>query len=243
MSFPSFAGHISNESGGLTAESEKGDNKMESTKLEEIGKAVASMLGGAVSSQAPQLPGLLLQLLADGKPLSPKQIVAELDVSPDDLASALQQSTAVELDEDGNVVAAFGLSLNPTPHSFEVGGNALHTWCALDTLYIPAVINQTARVESTCPVTGARIRLSVKPGGVESLEPADAVVVIAVEGASQGCGSIQKSFCDHVHFLSSPDAASEWSADRQMTIILSVDDAHKVGGIMVEHIFEKPSGK
>jgi alkylmercury lyase len=216
---------------------------METTQLEEIGKAVASMLGGAVSSQAPQLPGPLLRLLADGKPVSPKQIAADLDILPDNLTSALQQSTAVELDEDGNVVAAFGLSLNPTPHHFEVAGNALHAWCALDTLYIPVVIKQTARVESICPVTGAKIRLSVTPDGVESLEPADAVLVIAVEGASQCGASIQESFCDHVHFLSSPEAASEWSADRQMTIILSVDDAHKVGGIMVEHVFDKPSGE
>ena len=222
---------------------EETTNYMETTKLEEIGKAVASMLGGAVSSQAPQLPGSLLRLLADGKPVSPEQIKADLKISPDDLATELQQSTAVELDEDGNVVAAFGLSLKPTPHRFEVAGNALHAWCALDTLYIPAVIKQTARVESTCPVTGTKIRLSVTPDGVESLEPADTVLVIAAEGASECCSSIQESFCEHVLFLSSPEAAAEWSADRQMTIILSVDDAHKVGAIMVEYIFDRPSGE
>ena len=124
---------------------------MEETKLHEIGRAVAGMLNGAASTEQPELPGLLLRLLAEGSPISPSRVAAELNMAPDELASALERSTAVELDEEGNVTAAFGLTLSATPHRFQANGHEFYTWCALDTLYIPGVIGQTAKVESTCP--------------------------------------------------------------------------------------------
>jgi alkylmercury lyase len=163
-------------------------------------------------------------------------------MAPDELASAMEQSTAVELDEEGNVTAAFGLTLNPTPHRLRANGHEFHTWCALDTLYIPGVIGQTAQVESTCPVTETKIRLTVTLDGVEALEPVDAVMAMAIPETAQAChNSIRDSFCDHVHFLASRDAASKWSANNQKTIVLSVDEAHKVGQIMLGYLFEQTS--
>ena len=220
---------------------EKGDSEMEKAKLQEIGKAVAGMLKGAAATQQPELPGLLLRLLAEGSPVSPARVAAELNIAPDAASSALEQSTAVELDKDGNVTAAFGLTLSPTPHRFQTNGHEFHTWCALDTLYIPGVIGQTARVESTCPVTGTKIRLTVTPDGIEALEPADAVMVIAIPETPQACHGIRESFCNHVHFLASREAVSEWSAKNQRTIVLSIDDAHKVGQIMLGYLFEQTS--
>jgi alkylmercury lyase len=214
---------------------------MEEAKLNEIGKAVAGMLRSAAATEEPQLPGLLLRFLAEGSPVSPARITAELNMAPDELASAMEQSTAVELDEGGNVTAAFGLTLSPTPHRFQANGHEFFTWCALDTLYIPGVIGQTAEVESTCPVTGTKIRLTVTPDGVEALEPADAVMVIAIPEAAQACHGVRESFCDHVHFLASREAASEWTAKKEKTIVLSVDDGHKVGQIMLGYLFEQTS--
>jgi alkylmercury lyase len=211
---------------------------MEEAKLQEIGKAVAGMLKGAASTEQLELPGLLLRLLAEGRPVPPARIAAELGISPDAATAALEQSTAVELDEGGNVTAAFGLTLNPTPHRFRANGHDFYTWCALDTLYIPGVIGQTARVESTCPVTGTKIQLTVTPDGIEGLEPAAAVMAIVIPETAQACYGIRESFCNHVHFLSSREAASEWSANNQKAIVLSVDDAHKVGRIMLEYLFE-----
>ena len=45
------------------------------------------------------------------------------------------------------------LTLRPTPHGFNVDGKQLYTWCALDTLFFPAVIGRPARVESPCAAT------------------------------------------------------------------------------------------
>ena len=214
---------------------------MENEKLREIGKAIAGMLSGAAATQQPQLPGLLLRLLAEGGPIPPARIATDLGISQDDAISALEQSSAVELDEDGNVTAAFGLTLNPTPHRLHMNGHEFHAWCALDTLYIPGVLGQTARVESTCPTTGTKIRLTVTLDGVEALEPGDAVMAIAIPEMPQACHGIRESFCDNVHFLGSREAATQWSAGNQKTIVLSIDDAHKVGLIMLEYLFEQVS--
>lgn len=69
-------------------------------------------------------------------------------------------------DHDGAVVAFSGLSLRPTKHRLAVAGRQLFTWCAWDTLFLPELLDQPAEVGSTCPVTGAPVRLRVDDGGI-----------------------------------------------------------------------------
>ena len=70
----------------------------------------------------------------------------------------------MQFDETGNVVGA-ALTTLPTPHRVSFGGSFgdsfggdLFAWCALDTLFIPGLLDQTADVESTCPVSNSPIR-------------------------------------------------------------------------------------
>ena len=56
-----------------------------------------------------------------------------------------------------------GLSLRDTVHRFTVAGVRLSAWCALDTLFLPAVLDQTATIASASPVTGGQVRLTVSP--------------------------------------------------------------------------------
>ena len=43
----------------------------------------------------------------------------------------------------------------------------MHTWCAWDTLFLPALLGETAEVRSTCPVTGSVVELVVAPDAVK----------------------------------------------------------------------------
>ncbi|MCQ4438245.1 organomercurial lyase, partial [Clostridioides difficile] len=54
---------------------------------------------------------------------------------------ALEQAVSTEWDDYGNVVG-YGLTLRETPHTFEVDGRRLYTWCAFDTLFFPALIDR-----------------------------------------------------------------------------------------------------
>ena len=217
---------------------EEGGNDMKEEHLDEIGKALACGLRGEIGLQKPEFPAHLLRLLAEGRPVSPEQLASALDVSSDDITAALGSLPNLEVDGNGNVVGAFGLTLNPTPHHFQVGGHELYTWCALDALFLPAVLGQAARVESACAVTGENIRLTVMPDGVDSLEPAGALVSIVIPQASEACCSVRGAFCNQVHFISSGEAASEWLAANQGAIVLSVDEAHKLGRILIKSFFE-----
>lgn len=180
----------------------------------------------------------LLRLLAKGSPVSIGHIAAALHLSHEDVAKALGRLRNIEFDPDGNIVGA-GITFNPTPHRFEVNSRILFTWCAMDTLIFPVILNETAHVISTCPATGVTIRLTVTPGGVEYLEPADAVV--SLPRFSGACCNVRADFCNHVHFFSSSDAASAWLSERPGATLLSIEETWRIGGVLAGSIFKNPS--
>lgn len=192
-------------------------------------------------SLCPDKTGLfhqLLRLLAEGKPVSVGQIAAKLHLSHGATAAALGKLRNIEFDQDGNIVGA-GITLNPTPHRFQVNGRMLFTWCAMDTLIFPPILNQTARVVSTCPATGVTIRLTVTPGGVEDLDLASAAVSLP-KLSEAGC-DVRPDFCNHSHFFSSADAASAWLSEHPGATLLSIEDARRMGGVLAEFLFRSDS--
>ncbi|MBB4517474.1 hypothetical protein GGD68_006277 [Paraburkholderia fungorum] len=81
------------------------------------------------------------------------------------VTAALEQAASAKWDDDGNVVG-YGLTLRETPHTFEVDGRLLYTWCAFDTLFFPALIDRTAHVVSRCAATGVPVSLTVTPEAI-----------------------------------------------------------------------------
>lgn len=68
--------------------------------------------------------------------MSAEQLAAATGRPVKQIADSLPGLPSIELDEQGRVVG-MGITLNPTPHHFEVDGTNLFTWCALDTLIFP----------------------------------------------------------------------------------------------------------
>ena len=182
----------------------------------------------------------LYRQLADGEPVLLDDLAAALAVRVVDVKDALDQSSlsAAEYDEEGRVVAFGGLTLKPTSHRFRVGDQTLFTWCAFDTLFLPRILNKSARVESTCPVTGRQIHLTVTPDGVEECEPEAAFMSLVTPGAGQLEGSIRGSFCCHVHFFASEQAASAWLPEREAAFALPVREASKVAQTVTDRRFK-----
>ena len=162
------------------------------------------------------------------------RIVADLGIDPEEDHKLLREVT--ERDADNNVVGIMGLSLNDTPHRFYVNGTRMSTWCAADTLFLPAVLGQTATVESKSPVTRERIRLTVSPQGVEEVDPAGAVrsmVIVDPDDADMGSvEAIWGTFCHHLFFFASREEAARWAAGRDDIEILSVDEAFELGRLV-----------
>src|SRR5712692_6908171 len=96
----------------------------------------------------------------------------------------LKRWPGVFYDGANRIVGYWGLALGKMTHRFEVNGQTLYTWCAWDSLFIPQILQSTARVESTCPVTGEKIRLTVAPDRIEKRAPRDVSMSFIVPDAS-----------------------------------------------------------
>ena len=153
-----------------------------------------------------------------------------------------------EVDNSGRIVAFGGLSLPATAHRFELPGRVLYTWCAVDTLLLPALVGEAALVESPCAATGSIVRLKVGPEGIEHAEPRGAVVsLLSVEGPADrlSCGAAScgpsdaidytelvgasGAFCGNVHFFVSQEAAAGWLSSHADGTILTLEEGYNLG--------------
>src|SRR5215472_1049798 len=86
----------------------------------------------------------IIQQLAHGHPITTEQVdhlIADLGMAKDQAHQFLREVT--ERDATDQIVGAMGLSLSQHPHRLSVAGVSLSAWCALDTLFLPALLQQT----------------------------------------------------------------------------------------------------
>jgi alkylmercury lyase len=171
----------------------------------------------------------LYRLLTKGQPV-PREILAKtLNSSNEVINNILKQWSGVSYDNNSRIIGYWGLALPPMLHRFTVNGQTLYIWCAWDSLFIPEIIKKTARVESTCPMTGDKIRLTVAPEGIKELDPASAIMSFMTPNAAKIRENVILNFCHYVHFFSSAEAGSKWTSDNEGTLILSIDEAYYLG--------------
>lgn len=205
--------------------------------IEQLASRVAAGLTQRLTASAsPALYRPLLRLLAQGEPVSTAELARVANRSEPDVAQAVADWADTEYDDVGRIVG-YGLTLRPTPHRFSVGGHQLYTWCALDTLIFPAVLGQTAQVESSCRATGSPVRVSVHPAaGITELEPATAVVSIVT--LEEGCASVRSGFCDVVHFFADREAAAGWLDEHPGISVLPVGEACRLGRPLIAELLD-----
>ncbi|QGK68713.1 organomercurial lyase MerB [Allosaccharopolyspora coralli] len=172
----------------------------------------------------------LLRLLARGHPVTADELAAAIGHSTDEVRHALAALPDAEYDEHCRLVG-YGLTHRRTPHHFTVDGRQLYTWCALDTLLFPAVLDRPAEVESPCHATTTPVRLTVEPDRVVGVEPAGAVVSLVTPGQ---CTSVRSAFCNQVHFFASPEAAQPWLSEHPEAAVLPVAEAFTLGRQLAE---------
>lgn len=134
----------------------------------------------------------MLRAIAERGAMSPDEYAAATGRPPDQIAELFRSlaSAGFQVDDGGNVVGA-ALTTRPTPHLFRVKDRDLYAWCALDALFLPGLLDETAEVASTCPVSGEEIRLTVSPEGVVEYLPSTGVLTVVIPqelGAPGGTG-------------------------------------------------------
>jgi alkylmercury lyase len=103
------------------------------------------------------------------------------------------------------------------------------------------MLQQTAEVSSSCPTTGKTIRLTITQEGVTSKHPASAVISIVIpQPTTSGLECVEEiwmTFCHHIHFFSSPQAAQEWVAARGQEIAtLTIEEALRLGRLTLSEV-------
>ena len=181
----------------------------------------------------------LYRQLAAGRSVRPADVASALSIAVSRVEAVLAQATlsAAEYDEAGWIVSFGGLSLRPTPHRFQVDDQTLYTWCAFDTLFLQTVLGKRAQVESTCPVSGRQIRFTVTSNGIGECTPDAPFMSLVTPEAGQMHDNLKRSFCCHVHFFASAEAASEWVSDQEGAVVLPIADAVEVARSFADRLF------
>ena len=172
----------------------------------------------------------MLTLLARGEPVSTDAIAAATSRSPEETRTALDQLSCIERDEQGRVVG-MGLSLRPTAHRFEVEGRMLFTWCALDALMLPIILDKPARVVSPCHATGELVRLTITPHGIVEQDPPHVVISIV---EPHDLASIRSVFCENVHLFLSTTVASCWVDKHPGATIVPVAEGFRLAQLITQ---------
>ena len=177
----------------------------------------------------------LLRLIVEGGPVTVEQFAAAAGRPVDDVRTGLAAVPDTEYDDQGRIIGQ-GLTLRPTPHRFTVAGEELYTWCALDTLIFPALLDRPARVESVSPASGETIRVTIDPvAGVTGVTPPSAVVsLVNLEQIT----SIRSAFCNQVHYFASVDDATGWLSEHPGAEVVSVAEAYRIGNELTTSLLD-----
>lgn len=207
---------------------------MESPDLNEIIEAWSINKKSGFSEDEAKLIQAIYSALAAGRPISAERVSTGSGIPLSTVKTAFRtmRSRGADFDDDGNLIGN-ALSLRPTRHKFEVDGQQLYAWCAVDTLFLPGLVGKTADVESICPATGERIRLRISPTGLESVDPLETVVSVVVPGASAACEPGQgkgadSASCQSMNYFASREAAEKHLGVNSDVAILDVQEASQL---------------
>lgn len=126
--------------------------------------------------------------LWDGRAATPDELLPRHGGLAEEAALELAGRGRAELDDDGRLVGVHGLTLRPTRHRFVAGGRVHHTWCAFDSIGIPAALGLSAQASTTCPTCERPVEVALRAG---TPDPGPQVVWLPAAGGDH----LMATFC------------------------------------------------
>jgi alkylmercury lyase len=127
----------------------------------------------------------------------PSQLLPHL-ADAERVAADLARRGRAELDDHGNLVSIHGLTLRTTRHRITTAGRTHHTWCAFDSIGIPAALGLDAVAHSDCPACGRHLHIRIHEGEPEA---SDAVLWLPTGSIT----NLIADFCARADLYCNPD--------------------------------------
>lgn len=169
------------------------------------------------------------RLLNTGEPATPTQLADDLHQPEPDVQAAIEElhrQGQMRVDADGHIIGSAGLSIQPDRHEIELEGRKLWTWCAYDFFGIFAALHANGHATSVTPDTGQAVRITFHDG-----QPQDAPLVLFLPADDPTCSAdAYDQWCPHSNLFHTPDAATKWAADHDLTgQVLTLSEAAERG--------------
>ncbi len=188
-------------------------------------------LGNYLHDNPPDLQRLSVAIyrqLAKGHSVSKNELAQQLHISPEQIHRFLKlvPVTAIEFDRTGNISGFVGLSLKAGNHRFIVNSYPLFTWCVLDALFLPSILQADATLLTECPESGQTIEVFLSPCTVLSSNCPSPVVSLTSTDQNACRNDLRASFCNHVNLFSDFSAFEKWRRERPDVIGIALSDAY-----------------
>jgi hypothetical protein len=184
---------------------------------------VRRLLDDGLSDLAREVATAGFAALWVGRAVRPEELVPRRRRRVRRVTAELVERGRAEVDDDGRVVGIHGLTLRPTRHGFLHAGRLHQTWCAYDSIGIPAALGVDAEVRTTCPSCGLPLGVAIRRG---QPEPCDAALWLprAEVGhlITEFC-AVSDLYCSRRHLSERIDVA------RQSGEVLDVAGAAELG--------------
>ncbi len=207
------------------------------TSVDGVGEAIMAAMP-ALDRTDQQIATAVHRLMAKGEPVEPAAVSKAVgDVSVDRVNERLNSWPGVFRDGNGRVVGFWGHAIAKLDPEYRLvaDGTTTYAWCALDTLFIPAIIGKAVRVEASDPISGEEVTLVVERDGAREVKPAGALVSMVIPDGPFGYDVIE-SFCHRVLFFASEETGTQWVAEHDGTALLSVEKAFELGRLLTERV-------
>lgn len=130
--------------------------------------------------------------------------------------------------EDVEVVGAYPMTTEKTPHQVEIFGHSVNAMCAVDALSMSLMFGGQTQIDSRCHVTGAPIRILQDGKEIKEASPSREVRVgIRWQSA---CSHAAHTLCTEMVFLKDVETAANWRAtDPESIDLFTLSEAIELG--------------
>lgn len=168
-------------------------------------------------------------LVTRGRPPSRAEIAARVgDDRVDTSLALLADDDLVVLSADRReILGAYPVTSESTPHELRVNGHRIHAMCALDALSVGPMYGVPVAIRSHCRITAAPIHIRQDGECLIEANPPTTRVGIRWQAPS---GSAAHSLCMEMVFLQDDDAAARWhGGDLQNHSLYTLEQAVAFG--------------